>query len=129
MVKRPGSLCHRAFVGDLGLALGGSVDCWSSKVLVFLADVGISPPAGIHGDDLIAHYATLKLPVGSIMGKFAKRLDERWRCPNTLGDPRAFPSGTSGVKLCRYSNWMGRPPLKGVIPAWLAHAEAVLPKR
>jgi hypothetical protein len=89
--------------------------------------------------------------VGSILGEFAKRLGARWFCPDTLGDPRAFPSklqvtscnarllssccyscsefwafpsGVTGIKACRYHNWMG----EGARPGWLAHTEAPLPQ-
>jgi hypothetical protein len=59
-------MCHRAFVADLGLALEGVIECWSSKVLTFLTNLGETPPRDLQGHDLIAHYATLQLPVGSI---------------------------------------------------------------
>ncbi len=87
------------------------------------------PPGVLHGHDLIAHYATLRLPVGSILGEFAKRLEARWVCADTLGDPRAFPSGVTGVNDCRYHNWMGVIPCEGARLGWPAHTEIPLPQK
>jgi hypothetical protein len=85
---------------------------------------GATPPGDLHGQDLIAHYAILQLPV---LGELIKRLHARWVCPDTLGDPRAFPSGDTGVKACRFYNWMGVTPCEGARPGWLAHTETPLP--
>ncbi|EFJ41932.1 hypothetical protein VOLCADRAFT_98034 [Volvox carteri f. nagariensis] len=129
VVKRLGTLCHRAFIADLELALGGVTECWMGKDLAFLKSLGAEPPAGLRGDDLIAHYATVRLPVGSILKEFARRLDAWWECLDTLGDPRTFPSGSTGIKACRYLNCMGAPPHRGTRHKWLAHAEIAMPQR
>ncbi|EFJ40655.1 hypothetical protein VOLCADRAFT_108067 [Volvox carteri f. nagariensis] len=129
VVKRPGTLCHRAFVADLELALGGATECWASKVLAFLTSLGVEPPTNTRGNDLISYYTTLKLPVESILKVFAKRLDARWECPNTLGDPRVFPIGITGAKACRYMNWMGAAPSRGARLDWLEHTKGTMPQR
>ncbi|EFJ45297.1 hypothetical protein VOLCADRAFT_106028 [Volvox carteri f. nagariensis] len=77
VVKRPGTLCHRAFVADLELAHGGVTECWTRKVLAFLVWLKNGAPTKTRGDNLIAHYATLKFPVENILKVFAKWLDAR----------------------------------------------------
>lgn len=47
------------------------------NMVTFLTNMGGKPPAGLHSDKLIAHYAPLKLPplVRMILKKLVKRLD------------------------------------------------------
>ncbi len=93
MVKRPGTLCHRA---DLGLLLGGATGCWTSKALALPSSpalIGATSPQDVHGHELIAHYATLELlPLGSIPRGFAKRLEAGWFCPE--GARPGLPANT-----------------------------------
>lgn len=127
LTKRPGSLCHRAFVSDLELAVAGNHECWAGRVLSFLKELGASPPTDCTGASLVAHYAQLKLPVGSILKEFAHRLDARWFDVQLMAsDPRAFPSECGGVKTCRYLNWMGLSHEPGTHPLWLKHANTVM---
>jgi hypothetical protein len=108
LVEHPGTLCHRAFVADLKLTLiDGVTDCWSAGVLRFLADAGIKAPEGLTAGAQASYFASLVVPVGKVQDSFADRLDERWRLPHVIGAPREFPSGETGVKLCRYASWMG----------------------
>ncbi|EFJ46615.1 hypothetical protein VOLCADRAFT_105516 [Volvox carteri f. nagariensis] len=115
VVKRPGTLCHRAFVADLELALGGVTECWASKVLAFLSSLGAEPPTNTRGNDLIAYYATLELPVESILKVFAKWLDARdYRSQSlSLYEP-APPRGFVTVERLKMSCMFSRNvPLKG----------------
>jgi len=110
LVERPDTLCHRAFVADLRLALiDGVTDCWAAGVLRFLADAGVRVPEGLAAGAQVAHFASLFIPIGRVLDNFAEKLDARWRLPYVTGAPRDFPSGETGVKMCRYASWMGDP--------------------
>jgi hypothetical protein len=60
MVKRPGALCHRAFVADLGLALEGAIEVWTSKALT-LPTCAQQPP-GMPGTCTIMTSLRITLP-------------------------------------------------------------------
>jgi hypothetical protein len=65
MVKRPGALCHRAFVACLGLELEGSTESWTSKVLTFLTT---SPALAQHPPGICRATTSLRItPVAGIL--------------------------------------------------------------
>lgn len=75
---------RQALCVSLHTALGKATVHHSPKPLGLYWVVSYSgrvrkPPSGLRGDDLIAHYATLKLPplVGIILNDFIKRLNAR----------------------------------------------------
>ena len=110
LTERPGTLCHRAFVADLKMAIEeGVTDCWSAGVLRFLADAGVKAPEGLAANAQTLYFANLTIPISKVLGSYADRLDARWRLPQVKGAPREFPCGEAGVKLCRYVHWMGDP--------------------
>lgn len=61
-VKMLGMLCHRTFVADLELAIGGATDCSTSKVRTFLTSRGATPAEDVYGPVHITHDTTLELP-------------------------------------------------------------------
>ena len=119
LAKRPGTMCHSAFLADLALAVGGNQRCWAARVLRFLASFGALPPSDLAGEALALHYSKLMLPVGAILKELARRLDERWADEGLGGDPRVV---AEGVKACRYRAWMGLSHPAGSEPCLLKHA-------
>lgn len=72
-------------------------------------------------------FSAVKL-VGLTVSCVHTRLDARWYCPKTMGNPCTFPSGADSVQTCLYRILMvtRAPPLVGERFGWLAHAEAAM---
>jgi len=127
LVKAPGTLCHKAFVADLNLAIQGVTDCWAYHMIVFLRRHGVSTPDNLQNEDLAVYYASLRLNIADILKDYASRLDEKWTSEIMSVDPREYPVGVTGVKACRYQCWMSLPLATGGAIEKLMHLDTVMP--
>ena len=128
LVGKQGSLCHRAFCADLELALHGCASCWSHHVINFLSSAGLASPPNMGIEEQVAYYSSLRLPIGDLTQLLVDKLDSKWTGDEVACvDPRCFPLNASGVKSCRYANWMGLPFKAGDQVQWLAHTKTVMP--
>ena len=105
--------------------------CWVSKVYRVCKKLGYDwCTEGPQGTDALCEWLLRTgLPIGSLLGNFANMLMGEWKAESICADPRAFPesgghrntAGGPGVKMCRYTQWMGVPQLdaavkQGILP-------------
>jgi hypothetical protein len=126
-IKQEKSLAH-TFLADavaVAAAVGFEGMCWVSKVYRMCKKLGYDwRVEGPQGTDALCDWLMrTALPVGAIMTDFTGKLMQEWRADCLSTDPRDFPEsggrqarpGAPGVKMSRYTNWMGLPHSEAMI--------------
>ena len=124
LVKAEGSIHHNVLREEIRIALRSNLSYkgWGSQVLKGLTslgyDFGIPPELGL--EEQVDIISKRELNIGSILHTLDQRFDDDWANFRLRTPPREFVSDGNkpGVKMCRYTHWMGTPThMQGYIPA------------
>lgn len=130
IIKQKKSLAHTFVQDAIETAYAGSFEgmCWVSKIYRVCKHLGYDwlekAPRGEDGESALCEWLLdTELPTAELLEELASKLMQEWRAESMQNDPRTFPesggrrgnAGMPGVKMCRYTQWMGVPQLDGAV--------------